>query len=359
MKCPSCGADLENPGKFCEMCGAPLPNDLSVYQDAPQPQQQAQPQPEPEPVPEPQQQAQQPEPQPQAQQPEPPYVQQQPYMQPPKVSGAPFVLAIIALVTAILGLFPIALILAIIALVMNSGQKKRGEFSTKQTPTFVMGIISLILSIIMFIVTILLGGAIWIALVSDPSILNGSSSASRTPSVSSSAAPSSSTKPSSSSAPSSSTKPSSSASSKPSYSTTERPTLSDFQWLNSDSMAGMVPEGSTELMDLSSVAGGWKAYMFGSGMERFCNANIEGSGQNATMTFKWGTAYDGATGQSHEDNTPDTVYKGTFSYGMFDSHDMSGNLTMSMFWENKGHQYATGLFQWPSGEYDTVALVRP
>lgn len=83
-----------------------------------------------------------------------------------QVSIAPFVLAIIALVVSLLGLFPISIILAIIALVMNSGQKKRGEVSTKQTPTFVMSLISLIISALMLIFTIMVGGLVWAALES-------------------------------------------------------------------------------------------------------------------------------------------------------------------------------------------------
>ena len=75
-----------------------------------------------------------------------------------QVSGTPFVLAIVALVTSLLGLFPVGITLAIIALVMNSKQKKRGEFSTKQTPTTIMSIISLIVSAIVLVFTIMIGG---------------------------------------------------------------------------------------------------------------------------------------------------------------------------------------------------------
>ena len=37
----------------------------------------------------------------------------------------------------------------------------------------------------------------------------------------------------------------------------------------------------------------------------------------------------------------------------------SGRITLTAFWEQDGHQYATGSFIWPSGETDTIALVRP
>ena len=89
------------------------------------------------------------------------------YTQPPmqEPSKAPFVLSIIALVLSILGLFPISIVLAIIALVMNSGQKKRGEVSTKQTPTTIMSVISLVFSVLMAIFTAIVGGAIWVAVM--------------------------------------------------------------------------------------------------------------------------------------------------------------------------------------------------
>ena len=78
----------------------------------------------------------------------------------PQPSIAPFVLAIIALITSLLGLFPVSIVLAIIALVMNSGQKKRGQLSTKQTPTTIMSVISLVISALMLVLTIMMGGLI-------------------------------------------------------------------------------------------------------------------------------------------------------------------------------------------------------
>ncbi len=97
----------------------------------------------------------------------PPTGQSYGYAQPPmqEPSKAPFVLSIIALVLSILGLFPISIVLAIIALVMNSGQKKRGEVSTKQTPTTIMSVISLVFSVLMAIFTAIVGGAIWVAVM--------------------------------------------------------------------------------------------------------------------------------------------------------------------------------------------------
>ena len=37
----------------------------------------------------------------------------------------------------------------------------------------------------------------------------------------------------------------------------------------------------------------------------------------------------------------------------------SGRITLTAFWEQDGHQYATGSFMWPIGETEVIALVRP
>lgn len=172
MICPNCGAEATDSLNFCEICGLPLPAGTAQQAaegaggapagaegQAAQPQQPGAQQGQPtaqQPVPpatpvQPNQQYQQYQ---QPGQPVPPTGYQAPGT--PQPSSAPFVLAILALVTAVFGLFPISLIFAIIALVLNSGQKKRNEFSTKQTPTTVMGIIGLVLSIIELVFTIVI-----------------------------------------------------------------------------------------------------------------------------------------------------------------------------------------------------------
>ena len=197
MICPNCNAQVSDSMNFCENCGAALPKDNAPQQDfqsfdAQQPSTQS-------PGAQDSDQwsaAQSYDDQqssyssPYAQQPyEAPQYAQQPYdaqqtggsPTPPgvyagsggsgagasaQVSVAPFVLAIIALVTSLLGLFPVSIILAIIALVMNSGQKKRGEFSSKQTPTTIMSVISLVISVIFLILTIMVGGFVMAYLAS-------------------------------------------------------------------------------------------------------------------------------------------------------------------------------------------------
>ena len=90
------------------------------------------------------------------------------YTQPPqqKASDTPFGLSIAGLVCALIGLFPLGFIFAIVALVMNSKQQKSGIYSTKQTPTKVMGIIGLVMSILWTVLTLVFGVAL-VAAIND------------------------------------------------------------------------------------------------------------------------------------------------------------------------------------------------
>lgn len=105
------------------------------------------------------------------------------------VSNAPFGLAIAALVCSLLGLFPIGVVLAIVALVMNSNQKKSGVVTTKQTPTFVMSVISLVVSALVALTVFVLGAAV-VATMESGNYIESTPSSSLTsnPSTSSSAA---------------------------------------------------------------------------------------------------------------------------------------------------------------------------
>ena len=77
-----------------------------------------------------------------------------------KASDTPFGLSIAGLVCALIGLFPLGFIFAIVALVMNSKQQKSGIYSTKQAPTKVMGIIGLVMSILWTVLTLVFGVAL-------------------------------------------------------------------------------------------------------------------------------------------------------------------------------------------------------
>ena len=285
-----------------------------------------------------------------------------PQAAPPKqVSSAPFVLAIIALVTGLLGIFPVSLALAIIALAMNRGQKKRGEQSTKQTPTFVMALIALILSILMALATVVLGGAVWLAVVEgniDPDRVTTSTTSSKeAPATASSSSEKGASSESSSASASSSTSSSSSeAQPTGSYSTDEAPTLGDFTWYAG---AGGIPSGATELKKFADVKGGWKAYQFGSGMERLSYVDISGKKGSAVLTVDWRNVVDSSTGKVSDDGTPDSVFEGDWDGDAGLNVLGAGRMALTKFWEKSGRQYATGSFVWPSGETDTVLLVRP
>ena len=135
--------------------------------------------------------------------------------------------------------------------------------------------------------------------------------------------------------------------------------MDDFQWINSEVAKGKLPKGATELTKLKDVSGGWKAYEFGTGLERFFNVDISGSKSDATLVFTWRTVYDGSKGKSSSDTTPPSEFAGSWSKGSVDAAGGSGKVTLTDFWQKDGKQYAVGSFMWPSGEVDTIALVRP
>jgi len=171
MYCPNCNAEVSEAQSFCMNCGTPL---------KPQHQQPQQPaySEQPEAYSYDSQPAQAPQPDyGQSSSPQPPYnydayassqgADGQPYgqsplppngyVQPQAPSNTAFGLAIAALVCTVLGITLVGFVLAIVSLVLNSKQKKSGILTTKQTPTFVMDIISIVLSVIMTILLIIFG----------------------------------------------------------------------------------------------------------------------------------------------------------------------------------------------------------
>lgn len=161
MICPNCNAETADNAKFCVTCGAPLESAGTEPLIAGQGSVDQGPVAYDQPAGGYQQQ-----PYDAYQQPAGGY-QQQPYsyaqpVQPGAYAGAnepssaPFVLAIAALICALLLMWPVSIVLAIVALVLNSGQKKRGEVSSKQGPTTVMSIIGIIISVLMLVATIVL-----------------------------------------------------------------------------------------------------------------------------------------------------------------------------------------------------------
>ena len=153
MLCPHCNAEVTE-ARFCENCGATLPVEAAAAPSV-QTEQPTSPTVQPQ--------------QPAGQTTQPGDFAPTPPSAPtaPEPSNAPFVLAIIALV-------------------MNSGQKKRGEFSSKQTPTTVMSVISIVVSVIVTLIIAFVIGIIGVAAVnggfddrdSSTIMMNASSSSS-------------------------------------------------------------------------------------------------------------------------------------------------------------------------------------
>ena len=143
-----------------------------------------------------------------------------------------------------------------------------------------------------------------------------------------------------------------------SYSTYDTPTLEDFLWLTGEAAKGNVPAGAKRIVELGSVTGGCKAYLFGGNMEWLLNANIDVGQSEVSIMLDWFYAHNGETGEGFEDTTPNSTFSGPFDGGMLDAVG-PGRVTLAAFWEQDGHQYAVGSFMWPDGELYTIALVRP
>ncbi|MBQ6453393.1 MAG: zinc ribbon domain-containing protein [Coriobacteriales bacterium] len=142
----------------------------------------------------------------------------------------------------------------------------------------------------------------------------------------------------------------------PGFSTTERPTLADFDWLDGEVAKGNMPVGVTPITNLGDVTGGWKAYLFGNGIEQLMNVDIQVGQSDVVMTFDW--YYSRYDGDAHEDDTPDSTFTGSWDDGWLDAVG-PGRVTIVAFWEQDGVQYATGSFLWPDGGTGTILMVRP
>ena len=183
---------------------------------------------------------------------------------------------------------------------------------------------------------------------------SGSSSSSSNGSASSSASASSS----SSSASSSSSTSGGSPTATGSYSTDERPKIGEFKWMTGETDKGNAPAGAARIVDFGKLTGGWKAYMYGGNLERLLNVTIDAGQSGAQVTLDWYYIRDNKQDKAFEDTTASSTFTGTFDGGMLDAMG-SGRITLTAFWEQDGHQYATGSFMWPSGETEVIALVRP
>lgn len=142
-----------------------------------------------------------------------------------------------------------------------------------------------------------------------------------------------------------------------SFDTSERPSAADFTWITPEIIAGTCPAGSVD-MDFPEALGGWKCYIWDSeGIERFANMDFAGTVDNIRLTFDWYYTYVGSQGRGYDDNTPDSVYKGSLA-GNVEAYG-AGKVVLTDFYRMDGHQYAFGTIQWPDGISGHLTLVRP
>lgn len=151
----------------------------------------------------------------------------------------------------------------------------------------------------------------------------------------------------------------------------EKPTSSDFDWVNSVTNIFDVPAGATSLRKPSEVKGDWKAFLVGQPTETLSffgvlNTKIEDKGNgNITFKAKWktDTIINNSTGEvSTMDSSVlgDTTYVGgmtdqslyaedkvsdTILRHMFVNSDLINDFIIVNFYQQGNRQYALGIFE--------------
>ena len=159
-------------------------------------------------------------------------------------------------------------------------------------------------------------------------------------------------------------------------STTDHALAGDFEWaldyvLYGGEAAGKVvsdPSQSVRIRgDLQPLLnGGWKAFLFtepgvyGSDAERYCNAEINTSGDSFSIRLNWKYLLDPSAGTIEEDGSAD--YEGNYDAGAGTAVAMAvdSRIDFDAFYTSPelDAQYAIGTFTWISGEKDRIALMR-
>lgn len=151
-------------------------------------------------------------------------------------------------------------------------------------------------------------------------------------------------------------------------STSENAGIMDFEWFhdvidfNGTTGAGIVVDASNaELItgDGKSLNGGWKAYIYDDDTERFLNAEIDINGNAFAITLNWKYLYlDGST----YDETDSSSYSGTWNpeQGAAKGQSIDGEVEITAFYlsNDQLHEYAIGIYYWPSGEIGHIGLMR-
>ncbi len=156
-------------------------------------------------------------------------------------------------------------------------------------------------------------------------------------------------------------------------STTDRPTDSDFAWLDRAYHAGedlesyMAGLGATKVTNPAILNGDWKAcFRTKNPMDnmekesyRFFNVNLQTSGSDVELVLDW-WYYSFGNGETGYEDDFDGKSSGKWNddFSGFLCND-SERLEMKAFYDHNGRQFAYGEYMYPSGEQEYLILERP
>lgn len=141
------------------------------------------------------------------------------------------------------------------------------------------------------------------------------------------------------------------------FDTREKARLEDFNWVTPEIVSGICPQESEEMV-FAEALGGWKCYIWDdTGMERLANMDFAGTEENLVLTFDWDYVHNGVQDRGYNDNTPDSVFRGSLAGNV--EAEGPGKVTLTDFYRIDDHQYAFGTIKWPDGVSGHMMLVRP
>ena len=150
------------------------------------------------------------------------------------------------------------------------------------------------------------------------------------------------------------------------YSTTQRPSLSDFMWYFDNVHYNGIPLDATYIYDSEQIVGDWKGFIFydperkmnSYGIE-FLNVNLKIDGQKADVAFDLYELHLENTEVINEEGGPVLSYSGNFEAGAVYATG-GGNVHIDSFYTMPDKkQYAVGYLDTPDGTPAYLALVRP
>ena len=144
------------------------------------------------------------------------------------------------------------------------------------------------------------------------------------------------------------------------------PSLADVQDFKFNVQTGKhnwsLPSSAVKLDEVSSVLGGWKAYMLTDDgddvTKHLFNINISASQNGTKLVCTWYYVLLGSENKTQDDNTPPSTFNGSWSDGTITATG-PGKITLKDFYYDGSKEYAVGEFMWPDGTTAAIALVRP